>query len=86
MQSGANTWTVAYKDYALPQMKPGVNKGKLRSSYTLKLQVWAEGTYVTDASGKPLLEGGKIVPLKNGAKKPAAKTKPTIVTVKVNLK
>jgi len=93
VQCGANTWTIACDDYKLPEMKE--NKGKfvpLKGSYSLKIQVWAAGTYLADASGNPINEagqlisvtGGKIVPLKSAAGKAA--TKPVTVTVKANMK
>ena len=88
VQSGANTWVIAFDDYTLPEMKPD-KKGKavsLKSGYSLKIQLWAEGTYVTDAFGNPAKDAkGNIIPLYNTAKKPKAITKPTVVTVKVNI-
>jgi len=55
--------------------------GQLKASYNLKLEVWAEGTYKYDSSNRPVGIGyydkkGNWV----------AKTKPAVVTVKVNLK
>jgi len=100
VQCGENTWTLRFKDGAIPvQLKAsGKDKGKpvknangsykaaANKTYSVKIELWAEGTYVKNADGSPKLEDGKIVPLYNGAKKPSAKTKPTPVTVKVNLK
>jgi hypothetical protein len=71
-QSGANQWTIYFKGGKAPEAA----KGKLKASYTLKLELWAEGTYKdenNDGIPEPLTEGTK-------------KSKPTLVSVKVNIK
>ena len=54
---------------------------KLKTSYTIKLDLWAEGTYTLDGAGNPAALGyydskGKWI----------AKSKPTQVKIKVNIK
>ena len=89
-QSGEGAYTIYFEGCNPPQMKPDKNGNpvKLKSSYNLKLQVWAAGTYLTDPAGKPLIDAdGKVTPLNNGAATvPKAMTKPVIVSVKVNVK
>ena len=88
MQSGANKWTIAFDDYKLPEMKDKNGKAvPLKGNYSLKIQVWAAGTYQADTFGEPILDSkGRIQPIYTAAKKPVAKTKPVTVTVKVKLK
>jgi len=73
VQSGESAWTLYFKEGKAPVPKKGV----LQSSYVLKLELWAEGTYDYDGDGKPI-----ALTDANGN----AKTKPAIVKVKVNIK
>jgi len=75
VQSGENAWTIYFEDGKAPALKD--SKAKLKSSYVLNLELWAEGTYALDDGDKPVALTG---PDGN------AKTKPAIVKVKVNLK
>ena len=78
-RSGEGVYTIVFEGCNPPQMKPDKygNPVKLKSSYNLKLQVWAAGTYLAGSDGTPL---------HNGAANPKAMTKPVIVSVKVNVK
>ena len=75
-----------------PVMSNGAPKYAASKSYTVQIELWAKGTYLTDPAGNPVdkngalvsVSGGKLVPLKNA--NGAVKTKPTLVTVKVSLK
>ncbi len=53
---------------------PTTTSGKYKTSYTLKLELWAEGIYKLDEKGEP-------IPLTDA--KGTAKSKPTLVSVKV---
>jgi len=73
-QGAGDTWELKFKGEAVPKLKNGA---PLKSSYTIKLELWAEGAYKPDANGKPVAltdTGGK------------AKSSPTIVSIKVNIK
>jgi len=71
-RSGENDWILYYKKGTIPEL---VNGKKLGSSYTVKLELWAVGTYGLDSSGKAVaLQAGK------------AKSKPAMVSIKVNIK
>ena len=83
VQNGAGSWTVYFKEPIAPKALDKNNKVvKLKKSYTLKLELWAEGTYRLDASGKPVAL--QAYDAKKG--KWVDKSKPTYVNVKVNIK
>ena len=74
-QSGKNEWTVYFKGGKAPvpaDAKP------LKASYKLKIELWADGTYVKtpDGSFSDCLRDGKGNP----------KSKPRVVTIKVTIK
>ena len=76
VRSGENTWTIHFKDGLVPQTKLIKGKqAKLKSSYTIKLEVWAEGTYMN-------IDGIPVALTSDGV----AKTKPALISVKVNIK
>ena len=50
----------------------------MRKNYTLRVEVWADGTYA--------LEGGKPVALKDPNNSGRARTKPRILNVRVNVR
>ena len=84
LRSGEGEWTVYFKDGKAPQhpmnkkgMRPALGK-----SYKLQLELWAEGTYMTDADGEAIVVNDALVPISVGKKKSA----PTIVTITVNIK
>ena len=82
-QNGAAHWSLHFADEIAPKALD--KKGKvahLKSSYTLKLELWAEGTYRLDASGNPVAL--QAYDAKKG--KWVDKSKPTYVNVKVNIK
>ncbi|MCL1896282.1 MAG: hypothetical protein FWG03_07040, partial [Clostridiales bacterium] len=84
IRSGEGEWTVYFKDGKAPQ-RPMNKKGMrpaLGKSYKLQLELWAEGTYMTDADGEAIIVNGAFVPISVGKKKSA----PTIVTITVNIK
>lgn len=76
-QSGENEWVIYFEGDKAPTL-PNKKNGKpaeLKANYTIKLELWAEGTYRLDSDGKPIsLASGK------------AKSKPAIVRVKINIK
>ena len=76
---GPNDYAVRFKDGKAPAVYDKNGKlQNLKSSYTLKFELWAEGIYDGfDGDGRPL-------PIKDASGK--NKTSPTIVTVKVNIK
>jgi len=82
-QSGDGNWTIYFKDSVAPKAidKKG-NVAALGKSYSLRFELWAEGTYKLDSYGKPVALTSGVD--KNG--KPVARTKPTLVTVKVIMK
>lgn len=67
-QNGLNEWRIGFHNDELPIPA----KGNLKASYTVKLELWAEGTYRLDANNEPIA-------LVDGKKK----STPTIVSVKV---
>ena len=80
MQSGAGNWTISFKDSMAPKRNNGTD---LNSSYTLKVELWAEGTYTIDpATGKAVA----LQAYNTKTKKWVDKSKPTIVKVKVTIK
>lgn len=79
-RSGEDTWTILFNDGKAPTVT-NPNTGAsiaLKPSYTLKLELWANGTYQQnpDGSFKDCLRDSKGNP----------KSKPTLVSVKVNIK
>jgi len=78
-QSGAGDWTIYFKETTAPKALDA--KGKIvnpKQNYTIRIELWADGTYKLNSSGKPEA-------LKNPANGNAM-TKPTYVNVKVILK
>ena len=74
VRNGESEWTVYLKDGKLPVPA----KGKLKAAYNLKVELWVEGTYDVDtvtSAYKPLVDA-----------KGKARTKPSMVTIRVNLK
>jgi hypothetical protein len=81
-QIGVDTYAVRFYSNSVPMTVDKKGKqAKLKSSYTLKIELWAEGTYDYSYDGSPIALG-----YYNAKGKLVAKTKPTIVTVKVNVK
>jgi hypothetical protein len=88
VKSGASDYTLYFADgkAPMPTDKNGnvsfdkAGNPALKSGYNIKLELWAEGTYKLDSSGKPVALEGK------NAKGKTVKSKPTIVTIKVNIK
>jgi hypothetical protein len=77
-QNGANEYSIYFAGTKAPAALDKTGRlTKLKSSYTLKLDIWAENTYTLDPAGNPS-------PLKDTKGKPMSK--PTTVTVKVNIK
>jgi hypothetical protein len=72
-RSGNNEWAIRFKD----GVRPPVTLNK--ANYTVRLQVWAEGTHATDHEGN---FAGAILNPANGR----AMTKPTVVNLRVNLR
>ena len=79
VRTGENSFTIKLQEDFDPSLQVN-GKTAYKSSYSIKLELWAEGTHEIN-SGKfdgPLkhtLPGGKVV-----------QSKPTLVTVKVNIK
>ena len=87
-QSGGGNWTIYFEDPVAPQKKNGAKPG---SSYTLQIELWAEGTYtLVDQFGNPTTDeaSGRPVALQyyNKSTKKWIKSKPTMVKVKVNIR
>ena len=75
VRGGRDTWELKLKDGFDPYLKNDKGKSAYKSTYVVKLELWAEDTYGLDGAGKPVaLTEGKY------------RSKPTIVTVKVSLK
>jgi len=81
-QSGATTWVVYLADGIYPQtLIPANIKTKrpaLKKSYNVPVQIWAEGTYTLDPNTK--------LPAPIRDPKGKNPTKPTVVTITVNMK
>ena len=82
-QNGSNDYTIYFEGGRAPAVfdKKTGGLGKLKASYTLKLDLWAEGTYKLDSAGQPAALG-----YYNANGKWVAKSKPTTVKVKVNIR
>ena len=82
-QSGKDTWGVYFADGRLPTLplKKG-NPVALKSSYKVKAEVWAEGTYETDEHGAFVRALGTT----SAKGKFTARSKPTYVTITVYIK
>ncbi|MCL1895504.1 MAG: Ig domain-containing protein [Clostridiales bacterium] len=81
-QNGSNDYTIYFADGRAPAVYGATGKlGKLKASYTLKIDLWAEGTYKLNSVGQPVALG-----YYNANGKWVAKSKPTTVKVKVNIK
>jgi len=84
-QNGANNWTIRFRDGIIPwgtRTNTATTTTPLKSSYNIRLELWAEGTYEVDSDGNPVLENGIPKALVNGK----ATSKPTLVTIKVNIR
>jgi len=80
VRSGQNNWFIRFADGALPTFRDARgNPVPLRASYTIKLELWAEGTYKLQDDGE-----GNLAPVALESGK--AKSKPTMVNVKINIK
>ncbi|MCL2112262.1 MAG: hypothetical protein FWH32_08720, partial [Clostridiales bacterium] len=55
---------------------------KLKASYTVRMEMWAVGTYQLDEDGAPIIENGRVKPFMNANGKKAT-TKATVVKQKV---
>ena len=73
-RGGKNTWELKLKDGFDPYLLNGKGKSVYKAGYTVKLELWAEGTYE--------MSGGRAIPRVDGK----FKTKPTIVSIRVYLK
>jgi hypothetical protein len=71
VRSGEKNWTLYFADNMAPL--PKAKNTKLRASYNVKVELWAEGTFYYDYTEDP---AGKFVAL----------GKPTVATIKVNIK
>ena len=72
-QNGLNSYALYFKD----EKAPVPLKGSLKSSYTVKVELWPEGTFDGfDAVSK------RPIPLENGK----AKSKPVTIKIKINVK
>jgi len=99
-QCGKNKYTLSLTDkrnLPVQLIASGANKGKpvknadgttnkvaASKSYAVQIELWAKGSYLTNSDGSPKYVEGAPVPLKNSTG--AAKTGPTLVTVKIDLK
>ena len=79
-KNGENEWTIYFADETAPIPAGKTYASSLKSSYTLKLELWAEGTYKLGPDGKPVALEYKAA---NGK---ITKSKPVMVKVKVNIK
>jgi len=80
-QSGAGNWTLYFKDGIAPKAtdsKGNVANLKATHTVTVKLELWAEGTYEKDS------RGNFAGPLKDASG--TEKTKPTMVNLKIIIK
>ena len=91
-QGGSDSWAICFKDPAAPQATKVVN-GKttitdLKSSYKLKLELWAEGTYTICDDPSDTVNYGKPVALGyyNASGAWVSKSKPTYVYITVKIK
>jgi hypothetical protein len=85
-RKGEKEFTVHFAKDAVPVDKNG-KQASSGSSYDIRLQIWAEGTYryLTDSYGNLVLDAsGNRIPaaLENGK----AKSNPTPITIRVNLR
>ena len=80
VRNGENSWSVHFKDDFNPDAVDSRGRTIYKSSYTIKLELWAEGTY--------RMEGGEIKALgyHHPGKGFIAMSKPTVVNVKVAVK
>ncbi|MCL2110870.1 MAG: hypothetical protein FWH32_01175 [Clostridiales bacterium] len=93
LQNGPNDWTLGFKDGKVPVLvdrngnptmtratnsRPSI-RTPLKSSYTVKIELWAEGTYRLADDGK-----GTLVPVGIGSGRNV--TKPRVVNVRVNIR
>jgi hypothetical protein len=81
VRKGENEWTICFADGKAPAPK-GKIAANLEKSYTIVLEIWAEGTYTLGADGKPVA----LQAYNTKTKKWENKSKPTIVNVKINIK
>ena len=78
VRNGGSSWTIRFNDGEVPwgtTNKAGTAKTPLKSSYNIRLELWAEGTYELDINDNPTALGsGKTA------------SRPTLVTVRVNIR
>jgi len=73
-QNGADSWTIRFRDGEVPWgtvSSNGRTETELRNNYSIRLELWAEGTYVLDGAGNPTA-------LRNA--------RPTVITVRINIR
>ncbi len=91
VRSGSDDWSIQFAGGKLPEIYDKNGKaGKLKANYTLKLEIWAIGTYQLEADGAtPKCDpSGRPLPLgtTNSKGKFTATTKPITVSVNVTVK
>jgi hypothetical protein len=79
IRSGDDSWTLRLEGGEML----AVASGSKKASYTIKLEVWPLGTYAADETGAAKLSENRAQPIMDGNK---AKTKPIVVSVKVNVR
>ncbi|MCL2111624.1 MAG: YDG domain-containing protein [Clostridiales bacterium] len=88
---GETGWTLSFEDGAAParilDRNFAVNgrTSALKASYTVRVELWAKGTYKLDESGNAVINAnGKVEPLRDIKGK--ARSVPTVYNVRVNLR
>ena len=81
LRASENDYTLYFADGIAPWPRGGGNASNLKKSYSIKVELWAEGTYRLDRDGRPVALG-----YQNAKGKWVQKSKPAYVTVKVNIK
>jgi hypothetical protein len=72
VRTSTDTWALRFDKGKAPENAKNGKPLKLPKTYTVKLQLWPEGTYTLDENHNP-------VPL-------GSKAKPTVVSVKVTVR
>jgi len=86
-QNGENSYTIRFTDGKVPAgtLNSKGARVALASNYSIRLQLWPEGTYQVNASGEMIPDvDGNPRAIVNAAGK--AVSKPTLVTVRVNIR
>ena len=92
VQNGQNSYTVCFIDGKAPIPRGKASSAALKPGYTLRVELWAEGTYVLIDPSTGLETTAKTIGapealvMKNKAGKVVARSKPTTVNVKVNIR